>query len=76
MFITSKTYIEYNNINNVWNDGYISVYVKGDLKEQIFVDDFMEKNTDEEISDVDDIIDKMKEKYHIDKVIYKDYNWR
>jgi len=76
MFKRKKTQIEYDNKNSMWNDGHILVYVKGELKEHIFVDDFMEVNTDDDIWGAEDIIDKMKEKYAIDKVIRKEHNWR
>ena len=72
----SGTYIEYNNQNSQWSNGHISVYVAGELKEHICVDEFMEKNTDEDIWSADDIIDKLKEKYGITKVLRNEHNWR
>lgn len=71
-----NSYIEYDNQNSMWNNGHILVYKKGELKERIFVDDFVESNTDEDIWGADDIIDKMKQKYAISKVIRKEHNWR
>ena len=72
-----KTYIEYDNINSMWNNGHLSVYINGELKESIFVDDFLEEHeNNDDISSVDDIIDILKLKYEIDNVITIDHNWR
>lgn len=76
MFKRKKTYIEYDNRNSQWNDGWVSVYVKDELKEHISVDEFLEENTDDNIYCADDIIDIMKEKYNIDKVVRDVYDWR
>jgi hypothetical protein len=77
-FVKSKTlrsYIEYDNTNNMHNDGHIRVYVKGKLVESIFVDEYKEEN--EDIYSAYEIIDLMKLKYKITRVIVKEgYNWR
>lgn len=70
------TYIEYDNINSMWDNGHITVYVKGELKEQIFVDEYLENNTDDDVYSADCIIDLMKEKYGIDIVERNEHNWR
>lgn len=73
---TNKTQIEFDNTNGMWNSGSIMVYVNGKLKEHISVDDFLETNTNEDIDCADDIIDMMKEKYSIDKVVRDELDWR
>ena len=69
-----KTRIEYENRNSQWNSGHIMVYVKGELMEHIFVDEYLENN--EDMHGVDDIIDLMKIKYGIKKVVEDVHNWR
>jgi len=76
MELKKKTVIEYNNKNSQWNKGYVNVYVKGVLQELIGVDDFLENNTDEDVYCVDDIIDQMKVKYSISKVVRNELNWK
>ena len=72
-----ENYIEFNNRNNQWNNGYIYVYVNDIMVEFISVDDYLENNTNENIYCSDDIIDLLKEKYNITKVIKDEgYNWR
>lgn len=71
-----KTRIEYENRNSQWNSGHISVYVRGKLMEHIFVDEYLENNKHEDVAGVDDIIDLMKAKYGIRKVVEDAYNWR
>ena len=61
-----KSYIEYDNKNSMWNNGHVHVYVKDELVESIFVDE----------DNPYDIIDRMKDKYSISKVITKEHNWR
>jgi hypothetical protein len=48
IFKRKKTYIKYENRNSQWNDGHghVLVYVKDELKEHIFVDDYREKYED------------------------------
>ena len=70
-----KSYIKYDNRNSQWNDGWVEVYVKGELKELISVDDYRSE-IDGERMNVYDIIDLMKSKYGIDKVIEDVHNWR
>ncbi len=69
-----KTRIEYENRNSQWNSGHIMVYVKGELMEHIFVDEYLENN--EDMYGVDDIIDLMKIKYGIKKVVEDVHDWR
>ena len=79
IFKRKKTYIKYDNRNSQWNDGHVLVYVKDELKEQIFVDDYREKHEDIEndvFIDAYSIIDEMKQKYGIEKVIEDVYDWR
>lgn len=67
--IINKDYIEFDYSNDQWNSGTISVYIKGELIEYIFID------SDGRSSD--DIIDFFKEKYNLTKVIeIKGYDWR
>ena len=63
-----RNYIVYDIRNSMWNDGHIEVYKNKRLVEWIEVDDNVES--------VDDLIEELKEKYSIKKVIYKEYNWR
>ena len=75
--VDKEKYIEFNNRNNQWNNGYIYVYVNDIMVEFISVDDYLENNTNENIYCSDDIIDLLKEKYNITKVIKDEgYNWR
>ena len=79
IFKRKKTYIKYDNSNSQWNDGHVLVYVKDELKEQIFVDDYREKYEDIEndvFIDAYSIIDEMKQKYGINKIIEDVYDWR
>lgn len=79
IFKRKKTYIKYDNINSQWNDGYVLVYIKDELKEHISVDDYREKHQDID-NDIfissSSIIEDMKQKYGIDKVIKDVYDWR
>lgn len=68
-----KTYIEWNNINSMWNSGYIIVKLKGQIMENFSVDDHFEEERE---YDVYELLDILKEKYKIDKVIIKETNWR
>lgn len=77
--------IVYNNVNDMWNNGYISVYVKGTLVESIYVDDYIDKhkNDDGNIGsesdptiDAYDIIEILKKKYSISRVIVNAPNWK
>jgi len=73
----NEAYIEYNNINSQWNNGHLYVYVNGELKERIFVDEYLDEQKDNEnVFTVYDIIDIFKQKYGITKVIIKENNWR
>lgn len=58
-----KDFIEFNDENYLWNSGHVFVYLNGELVENIFIDD-TDKSADE-------IIEEMKEKYNIYKVIEK-----
>ena len=79
IFKRKKTYIKYDNINSQWNDGYVLVYIKDELKENISVDDYREKHQDID-NDIfissSSIIEDMKQKYGIDKVVEDVYDWR
>lgn len=75
MFKNKNTYIEYDNTNNQWNNGHITVYIKGNLQEHIFVNDIIEDNTND-IYTPENIIDNLKQKYSISKVIKIEHNWR
>lgn len=69
--IINKNYIEFDYSNSQWNSGTISVYIKGELIEYIFVDN------DEGGRNSYDIIESFKEKYNLTKVIeIKGYDWR
>ena len=57
--IFSGSYIYYENVNPIWNDGTIYVYMRGKVVKQIFVDDD---------DNPYDIIDMLKEKYKIKRV--------
>jgi hypothetical protein len=69
-----KNRIDYNNTNSMYNSGHINVYIDNKSVEYIFVDDFLEENKDAHCAD--DIIDLLKEKYNIQKVIRYEVNWR
>lgn len=71
-----KSYIEYYNINSMWNSGHIAVWVDGEFVELINVDDYLEHTTDEDIYSPACIINMLKQKYNIKKVIRKEYDWR
>jgi hypothetical protein len=60
----SRSYIEYSNMNPLWNSGHVIVVKQGKIVEHIFVND-TEKSADE-------LIDEMKVKYNINKVKYKE----
>ena len=60
----SRSYIEYLNVNPMWNSGHVIAVIKGKTVENIFVDD-TDKSADE-------LIDEMKLKYNINKVKYKE----
>lgn len=62
--LVSRSYIEYSNMNPMWNSGHVIVVIKGKTVEHIFVDD-TDKSADE-------LIDEMKSKYKISKVKYKE----
>lgn len=64
--IVRRSYIYYENVNTMWNDGTIFVYVGGKVIKQIFVND----------DNPYDIIDNLKEEYKIKRVKEKHNNWR
>ena len=65
--IVRRSYIYYENVNPMWNDGTIYVYVGGNAIKQIFVNDD---------DNPYDIIDNLKEEYKIKRVKEKHNNWR
>lgn len=74
-----RNYIEYNNTNSQWNDGYIYVYLKGELVQHFSVDEIHDMLWEfDEVFDLYDFIDDLKIKYGITKVVEKsDVNkWR
>lgn len=72
--IFKRTEIRYNNSNPMWNNGYIYVYVKGEIAEVIDVDEELDKDND--FYSAYCIIDFLKSKYGIKKVVEKVNNWR
>ena len=77
IFKRKKSYIEYDNNNNQWNDGFIYVYVKDNLIQSFYVNDLREhlEEFDESFS-VYNFIDDLKKMYNIKEVIVKEHNWR
>lgn len=71
---SKRSHIDYCNMNSQINMGEIYVYVKGELKETIDVDDYLESH--DEFYCPDDIIDEMINKYQIKKVNKRIYDWR
>jgi hypothetical protein len=65
--IVRRSYIYYENVNPMWDNGTIYVYVGWKAIKQIFVNDD---------DNPYDIIDKLKEEYKIKRVKEKHYNWR
>lgn len=71
-----KTYIEFNNMNSTYNNGYVYVFVDGEMKEHISVDKYLESDEGKDMYCAEEIIDRKKAQYNISEVIRKEHDWR
>ena len=71
------SYVKYSNQNPMWNSGYVTVYLNGEMVEHISVDEFLENNDDEDIYCPEDIVELKMKEYGIKHSIIKPVkNWR
>lgn len=64
-----KNYIEFDDTNYLWNSGFLTVFIDGQIVESVFIDDFPDL-------DMDELFEQLAEKHNItEELVYKEVNY-